>query len=64
MLSFPIGTEANGVIGKIHTKMPVILLLEDGDEWLNPDMSTGTITAFVKIILRIIQWKQFLCLMQ
>jgi putative SOS response-associated peptidase YedK len=36
--------------GKIHTKMPVILLLEDGDEWLNPDMRAGTMIAFVKTI--------------
>ncbi len=34
-----ITTAATGVIGKIHTKMPVTLLLEDGDEWLNPDIS-------------------------
>jgi putative SOS response-associated peptidase YedK len=39
LLSFPISTAANGVIGKIHTKMPVILLPEDEDEWLNPDIS-------------------------
>jgi putative SOS response-associated peptidase YedK len=30
---------AHGMIGKIHTKMLVILLLEDEDEWLNPDIS-------------------------
>jgi hypothetical protein len=30
--------------------MPVILLLEDGDEWLNPDIRTGTIIIFVKTI--------------
>ena len=34
-----ITTAATGVIGKIHTKMPVILLLEDEDERLNPDIS-------------------------
>jgi putative SOS response-associated peptidase YedK len=33
-----ITTAATGVRGKIHTKMPVILLLEDEDEWLNPDI--------------------------
>jgi hypothetical protein len=37
-------------IEKIHTKMPVILLLEDGDEWLNPDIRAGMIIAFVKTI--------------
>jgi hypothetical protein len=30
--------------------MPVILLLEDGDEWLNPDIRAGAIIAFVKTI--------------
>jgi ubiquinone/menaquinone biosynthesis C-methylase UbiE len=31
MLSFLIGTAANGVVGKIHARMPVILLKEDED---------------------------------
>jgi putative SOS response-associated peptidase YedK len=33
-----ITTAANGVVGKIHHRMPVILLREDEDEWLNPDI--------------------------
>jgi putative SOS response-associated peptidase YedK len=45
-----ITTAANGAIGKIHTKMPVTLLLEDGDERLNPNSRAGTIIAFVKTI--------------
>lgn len=32
-------TQANGVVGKIHTRMPVILKKEDEEEWLNPDIS-------------------------
>jgi putative SOS response-associated peptidase YedK len=45
-----ITTAATGVIGKIHTKMPVIPLREDGDEWLNPEIRAGKIIAFVKTI--------------
>jgi putative SOS response-associated peptidase YedK len=45
-----ITTAATGVRGKIHTKLPVIPLLEDGDEWLNPEIRAGTIIAFVKTI--------------
>jgi hypothetical protein len=45
-------------IGKIHIKMPVILLLEDGDEWLNPDIRAGAIIAFVKTVLRPKIWTQ------
>jgi putative SOS response-associated peptidase YedK len=33
-----ITTEANGVVGKIHHRMPVILQKEDEEEWLNPDI--------------------------
>jgi putative SOS response-associated peptidase YedK len=33
-----ITTEANGVVGKIHHRMPVILQKEYEDEWLNPDI--------------------------
>lgn len=32
-----ITTQANGVVGKIHERMPVILHKEDEEEWLNPD---------------------------
>ncbi len=45
-----IPTAATGLRGKIHTKMPIIPLLEDGDEWLNPEIRAGTIIAFVKTI--------------
>ena len=34
-----ITTAANGIVGKIHQRMPVILLKEDEVEWLNPDNS-------------------------
>jgi putative SOS response-associated peptidase YedK len=37
VLSFPIITEANGVVGKILTRVPVILFKEDENAWLNPD---------------------------
>jgi putative SOS response-associated peptidase YedK len=33
-----ITTEANGVVGKIHKRMPVILQKEDEEAWLNPDI--------------------------
>jgi putative SOS response-associated peptidase YedK len=33
-----ITTQANGVVGKVHQRMPVILLKEDEEEWLNPDI--------------------------
>jgi putative SOS response-associated peptidase YedK len=33
-----ITTVGNGVVGKIHHRMPVILLKEDEEEWLNPDI--------------------------
>jgi putative SOS response-associated peptidase YedK len=33
-----ITTVANGVVGKIHNRMPVILLQEDEEEWLNADI--------------------------
>jgi putative SOS response-associated peptidase YedK len=34
-----ITTAANGIVGKIHERMPIILLKEDEVEWLNPDNS-------------------------
>jgi putative SOS response-associated peptidase YedK len=33
-----ITTEANGVVGKIHHRMPVILQKEDEEKWLDPDI--------------------------
>ena len=33
-----ITTQANGVVGKIHTRMPVILKKTDEEDWLNPDI--------------------------
>jgi putative SOS response-associated peptidase YedK len=33
-----ITTQANGVVGKIHPRVPVILQKEDEEEWLNPDI--------------------------
>jgi putative SOS response-associated peptidase YedK len=33
-----ITTAANGVVGRIHQRMPVILQKEDEEEWLNPDI--------------------------
>jgi putative SOS response-associated peptidase YedK len=33
-----ITTTANGVVGKIHQRMPVMLLIEDEEDWLNPDI--------------------------
>jgi putative SOS response-associated peptidase YedK len=33
-----ITTAANGRVGKIHHRMPVILRREDEDAWLNPDI--------------------------
>jgi putative SOS response-associated peptidase YedK len=39
VLSYTIITiQANGVVGKIHHRMPVILQKEDEDAWLNPDI--------------------------
>jgi putative SOS response-associated peptidase YedK len=33
-----ITTEANGVVGKIHQRMPVTFQKEDEEAWLNPDI--------------------------
>jgi putative SOS response-associated peptidase YedK len=33
-----ITTAANGVVGKIHQRMPVILQKEYEEEWVNPDI--------------------------
>jgi putative SOS response-associated peptidase YedK len=33
-----ITTAANGVVGKSHQRMPVILQKEDEEEWVNPDI--------------------------
>jgi putative SOS response-associated peptidase YedK len=30
---------ANGVVGRVHNRMPVILRREDEDTWLNPDIT-------------------------
>ena len=31
-----ITTEANGVVGQVHDRMPVILMPDDYDRWLDP----------------------------
>jgi putative SOS response-associated peptidase YedK len=33
-----ITTEPNGVVGKVHNRMPVILQKKNENEWLNPDI--------------------------
>lgn len=44
-----ITTQANGVVGKVHPRMPVILRREDEDEWLNPDITEPDyLSAFLK----------------
>jgi putative SOS response-associated peptidase YedK len=31
-----ITTDANGVVGQVHNRMPVILMPDEYDQWLNP----------------------------
>jgi len=39
----------NGVLAPIHDRMPVILLPEDEEGWLNPDMTeVGEITSYLR----------------
>ena len=36
-----ITTEANGVVGQVHDRMPVILMPDDYDRWLDPAEQRG-----------------------
>jgi putative SOS response-associated peptidase YedK len=42
------GTEPNPLLDGIHDRMPVMLLPDDYDRWLNPAMSVDDLRAMLK----------------
>jgi putative SOS response-associated peptidase YedK len=43
-----ITTSPNKVVKKVHDRMPAILLQEDEQEWLNPDLETEQVLKLIK----------------